>query len=376
MAVAVARWHKRERLELTVEFVTPAFLGNAEQHGQWRTPPFKALLRQWWRVVYVNRGVPNVEAMHQEEGRLFGRAADQGTTASLVRLRLDWRGGDIARDAWNMQQASRFANVTHPEVKDRDDPTKLKPVGTALYLGYGPVDVGNKLKRESAVAPGQTRGLRVSVPATEEDRFREVFRLIHLFGALGSRSRNGWGSLHFDKGGLEPEEITNVLTPDNRPARDWLRSYARDWRQALDTDWCHALGRDDKGLLLWRTQKMNRWEDVLKTLAEVKIAFRTQFHFKGGGQHASMCDRHVLAYPITNHSLKGWERSANQIILKVLPLGNQYVGLVVHLPHSLPGMLKAELSGADQSSLATREQQVFEKVHQVLDAREQLARLP
>ena len=29
-----------------VKFLTPAFLGNAEQDGQWRTPPFKALLRQ------------------------------------------------------------------------------------------------------------------------------------------------------------------------------------------------------------------------------------------------------------------------------------------------------------------------------------------
>ncbi len=27
------------KLEYTVRFVTPAFLGNAEQKGQWRTPP-------------------------------------------------------------------------------------------------------------------------------------------------------------------------------------------------------------------------------------------------------------------------------------------------------------------------------------------------
>lgn len=42
-----------EMINLTyrVSFNTPAFLGNAEQQAQWRTPPFKALLRQWWRVV-------------------------------------------------------------------------------------------------------------------------------------------------------------------------------------------------------------------------------------------------------------------------------------------------------------------------------------
>ena len=29
-----------------LRFQNPAFLGNAQQQGQWRTPPFKALLRQ------------------------------------------------------------------------------------------------------------------------------------------------------------------------------------------------------------------------------------------------------------------------------------------------------------------------------------------
>lgn len=32
-----------------LRFQTPAFLGNAQQQGPWRTPPFKALLRQWWQ---------------------------------------------------------------------------------------------------------------------------------------------------------------------------------------------------------------------------------------------------------------------------------------------------------------------------------------
>lgn len=48
-------------LSYTVRFTTPAFLGNAEQAGQWRTPPFKALLRQWWRCAmrmrYAEQGL-------------------------------------------------------------------------------------------------------------------------------------------------------------------------------------------------------------------------------------------------------------------------------------------------------------------------------
>lgn len=59
-----------KELRYTVRFNTPAFLGNAEQAGQWRTPPFKALLRQWWRVAYAaerNFDVSMAE-MRREEG--------------------------------------------------------------------------------------------------------------------------------------------------------------------------------------------------------------------------------------------------------------------------------------------------------------------
>lgn len=37
-----------KRFEYQVKFLTPAFLGDAEQSGRWRTPPLKTLLRQWW----------------------------------------------------------------------------------------------------------------------------------------------------------------------------------------------------------------------------------------------------------------------------------------------------------------------------------------
>ena len=65
-----------QQREYTVRFTTPAFPGNAEQSGQWRTPPFKALLRQWWRVAWAasNQFNVNVTEMRQAEGLLFGNA--------------------------------------------------------------------------------------------------------------------------------------------------------------------------------------------------------------------------------------------------------------------------------------------------------------
>jgi CRISPR-associated protein Cmr1 len=141
---------------LTVRFLTPAFLGDAEQAGRWRTPPFKTLLRQWWRVVYAADCDFHVtiEAMRREEGLLFGNAwLKNEFCKSRVRLRLDrWESGTLK--SWNELERS---TVTHPEVQR----TSYK-VGPHAYLGYGPLDGrgGTKLneKVKTVVNVGQDHG--------------------------------------------------------------------------------------------------------------------------------------------------------------------------------------------------------------------------
>ncbi|PJA57744.1 MAG: hypothetical protein CO164_06200, partial [Rhodocyclales bacterium CG_4_9_14_3_um_filter_68_10] len=86
-----------ETLQYEVAFTTPAFLGDAERNGRWRTPPFKAQLRQWWRVAAVAGERPDTVMLHRRGGELFGRAAADGRTASQVKLRMDWRGGRLAK---------------------------------------------------------------------------------------------------------------------------------------------------------------------------------------------------------------------------------------------------------------------------------------
>ena len=78
-------------LEYRLSFATPAFLGNEQQQAQWRTPPLKALIRQWWRVVKAPQTGFDVDKLRAAEGGLFGAASDDGAVKShqsLVRLRL------------------------------------------------------------------------------------------------------------------------------------------------------------------------------------------------------------------------------------------------------------------------------------------------
>jgi len=358
-----------------IRFITPAFLGDANQNGVWRTPPFKALIRQWWRVVKAGGKPIDPKELLDQEGALFGQALDdQKNNISQVRIKLDLCKGTCEAERWKKYQ---FSNLTHPEVNS------VRPKSD-LYLGYGPVLPGGKIKGKTFIPPSpqnEVRNLVVSIPKKEEQTFNEVFKLIHLFGTVGGRSRNGWGSLALENVVFSKEEILEIFTPENRKARDWLRDSAVNWETALEMDWCYALGWDgmeeQKNLLLWRTRNYNSWEKVMDKLGKVKIMFRTQFIFDPNNTNNALEKRHILAYPVTKHPYINWGnqgRSANQICFKVHEIPEGYIGLVYHLPHGLPQPLRDKLTPNDKNQIKNLEREVWSDVHNKLN--QELTRLP
>lgn len=327
-----------QRTNWQIAFATPAFLGNAEQQAQWRTPPIKALLRQWWRVLAWNDGTRDIAALRNEEGRWFGVAADDGgeSRQSQVRIRLTtpWHEGGPAD--WPKMQG-----LSHPEVK--------VPVQADLYLGFGPITTKN---RRSALPAEAHSELRIAAP--DGFALTELVKLLAWFGTLGSRSRNGWGSLLIDGIAL-PTANDALLARISRPLD---RCLEQDW------DWPHALGRDDTGPLIWKTAPKTTWREVMQELARVKIAFRTQPRLSLEGVHDGIfADRHVLAYPVTHHSVNEWgnnARNANQLRFKVLKDGAQYIGLAFHLPCALPLRLWQPIP-------ITKQVEIWRAVHTVLD---------
>ncbi|GIU75430.1 MAG: hypothetical protein KatS3mg004_2517 [Bryobacteraceae bacterium] len=337
----------------TLEFLTPAFLGGADQSGQWRTPPFKALLRQWWRVVYAHEhGFPvNPLKMREAEGKLFGNAwltDSQGNTAasrSLVRLRLErWDAGEMKNWPGEAQ------TVGHPEVK--------QPIGPHLYLGYGPLTYdrekrGTALKAPPAIQAGEKAELLLAFPEPHQSEIEAALALMNLYGAVGGRSRNGWGSFRLDPAG-------SVQPP------------LRLWREALQLDWPHCIGQDDSEPLIWQTKGTYQdWRELMRVLAEIKIALRTKFKFAGEA-HQTPEERHWLAYPVTNHSVRSWGNQArlpNSLRFKVRCLDNnasKLVGIIFHMPCKPPVAFSP-----NQKTL----EGVWQRVHQFLDGRADLKRV-
>jgi len=343
-----------ERREYRVTFLTPAFLGGADQSARWRTPPFKALLRQWWRIAYAaDHGFKvDLAKMRHDEGVLFGHAwlkddrNDRGQQVaarrSLVRMRLDrW---DIGRQrGWDP-----LPTVTQPEVKTA--------VGADLYLGYGPITLPRgakkpELKGNAAIQAGEAAGLALALPEEHAGRIARAVWLMDRYGALGGRSRNGWGSCRFFLEGGDEE----VPSPGDVPLRPW--------RDCLDLDWPHAIGEDEKGPLIWQTEPRTNWASVMRDLAIVKIGLRTQFVFPNSPlPHLAPLERHWLSYPITRHTTRAWKngfRLPNTLRFKVRTDGEGRLrGVVFHVPCAPPAQFRP-----DRRAIET----VWQRVHRLLD---------
>ncbi|HEX7382420.1 MAG TPA: RAMP superfamily CRISPR-associated protein [Nevskiaceae bacterium] len=337
----------------TVRFTTPAFLGNAEQRGQWRTPPFKALLRQWWRIAVAKTCNYDFTALRRREDALFGTVEGRAHK-SMIRMRLSgWDAGKATPANWPLDKTT-----LHPEVS--------RPVGAHLYLGYGPLTFskgkGTTLKKEAAIQADEEAKLSLAFPEEHAESVNLTLWLIHQYGTVGGRSRNGWGSL--------------VITPVDGiplyPAEPGTQ-FLRDWHDALALDWAHAVGTNDGEPLVWRTADGPDWEAVMTELAKLKIGLRTQFKFHSGKGARGPEPRHWLSYPVTNHNVTPWDRTharlPNSLRFKVRRSQNGNVfGVIFHIPCLPPPSFHPERRAIEA---------VWTQVHAFLeDPAQELMRLP
>lgn len=326
-----------ETREYTVRFLTPAFLGNAEQSGQWRTPPFKALLRQWWRVAVAAEYGYDVDRIRRCEGELFGVAADaEGGTSlkSRVRIRLEqWRPG----------QMSQFE-------RGRDGRVQLgkNSISASLYLGYGPVVPGPRLKGNAAIQAEESQVLRLAFPGDPAtiSQIDRTLALIDRYGTLGGRCRNGWGSLELSPG-PKADEVPLV-----------------DWESAMNRDWAHGIGKDADGPLIWRTrQSVASWDEAIAELARVRADMRR-----------CVPNRLMLAYPDTKGAMPGWkkdDRVPHSLRFKVRSEGKEFYGVIVHVPCRPADVLWRKLNRSDQGQF----HECFAAAHRYLEDNAQLPRL-
>ena len=381
--IIVPKQREREmkKLEYCVTFTTPAFLGNADQLAQWRTPPFKALLRQWWRVVSAKPHRYDHSSLREAEGNLFGNAwltDDRGRPKfrrSHVGLRLDhWNVGGLASQAWPGGPMESVLTTADGKGSVRAD----------VYLGFGPVLPPSKKEGRSsitirgAIAPGKAAVF--SLMCADSQDLVDSLQLMAWFGTLGSRARNGWGSLSLSALKTAPD-VTPLPTADHR----LMSAISREWRDCFDRDWSHAVGTVSGAPLIWLTKPYQNWREVMGALANIRVAVRRVAKVFVGPDHIGGI--HLLGYPAGGQ----WElsafkkgrpsrddeeaRLATQLRFKVCAVPDGFVGVVFHLPHRFPDALHGRLSAAQQRWLTANQEQVWAKIHDELSQMSRLAPL-
>ena len=319
--------------EFTLKLTSPAFMGNAEQKGQWRTPPIKALLRQWWRVAYAaQHGFKiSVPDMRQKEGRLFGFAADIGlkngqgdslqAQQSLLRLRLMEAKG---KNPWTLGSQQGVAPLS-----DKLDTS---------YAWFGLIKRGNNGPDKTAIKPDDIEGrrlLKLALPEQHWPQIQQSLQLINQFATLGSRSRGGWGSLQLE--GVEP------LTAAQ------LNKYARPLDQCLADDWAMSLAVDSHGLLCWQSNKAYKdWAAAMSFIALQRKLVRGELKLPQNRREA-------VGFANSNG------RMPSPLRWKVVPKAAGVQVIAFALPHQIPSDSRVRMPPQLLSS-------AWQTVAQTLDA--------
>ncbi|MBX6423233.1 type III-B CRISPR module RAMP protein Cmr1 [Thermosulfurimonas sp. F29] len=394
------RFENRAILILTCRIVTPMFLGDAWQEAALRAAPFKGLLRYWWRVAAGSR-VKDHKELLERETEFFGGGGEKAQK-SLVRI---WVEGEVESTKDVISKKENY--VVHPEVdfcpkeclkenptcryKKKADCQKRHEISPFSYLGGMGLFYSDGFRvRRSYLAPGESFTLNMGVPEylLEDNEEAEIFKTALLyfraFGAVGSRSRNGWGSFQVE--GIEPESCILKL-------KDGLKGSLPYWKDCFDKPHPHTLATDHEGkILLWKAEKFKSWQEALKFLAEVYIYVRTGYvpeeynwpkktKLDPDGTH-NIAERHLLGFPLTNHPAVnvGWgkwsqkknkyvpdARLASPLRFLVKKYSNIYKVFVLHLPYYLDPKLYSKSNEKVEWISKKQQIEIWQKVHERLD---------
>lgn len=175
--------------------VTPMFLGGADQQAdEIRPSSVKGILRFWWRALNWSRyrgmaGATDacvLQALHDEEARLFGSAATDKSGGQGVFL----------LSAVKSEPKKFVQGEVHPDLTSEG-------MAAARYLGYGLMAAFSSKVKGTKAAQLDRNCIKHDQVFTIKLKFRNqpdvsiinAIKILGLLGGMGSRSRHGYGSL-------------------------------------------------------------------------------------------------------------------------------------------------------------------------------------
>jgi CRISPR-associated protein Cmr1 len=280
------------KIEATFRIVTPMFIAGADQgQAELRAPSIKGALRFWWRALAWSRFNGDLNAIRRQESSLFGDAGEHGQSQMLMAIRGGLKG-DQGGDALLNNDASR------------------------KYLGYGLFSMGGHSQRY-AIPEGKTFHLTITMKdddADREEQLRGAIRALGLIGGLGSRSRNGFGSLSLSE--FAGESVSFQSIGEYRKALEELFDIDHSHDGIPPFTACSTSARIVMGPLKGSSQTAHQY------IGAKYKQFRTD------RQHEQR--KKFFGLPLDGYDDE--KRRASPLFFHVHPVGQKFVPVILYLP--------------------------------------------
>jgi CRISPR-associated protein Cmr1 len=275
-----------------VEFVTPAFAMGADgEHAELREQTLNGLLRFWWRAFF---GSDNLDEMQEKESQIFGSTSNKSDLKIFIS---------------DKNYLSHIANIPRGILIPVKSKGRTFNISILEYLSYGLYEYergnGNVFKKGHIKENGKfTLNLEYS-KQYEKEILTSLF-LLKLFGGIGSRSRNGFGS-------IDIKNLSSSQTADKFDEK--LKSFTSFSGKAK----------------VFKFEPENSWTNALSKIGIAYKEARTSL------EKRHFFDRRALAAKpiIVRNEINISERHSKSYFLKVVKTkNNKFQGQILYLPYN------------------------------------------
>lgn len=283
---------------LTLEVITPMFIAGADGKTPddiVRPPSIKGALRFWWRAAH---GFDPL--LKQNEGEIFGQAGENTCKSSFYLY---------------VQQGDTRPYVCRDPLPRHSYKIKKYTLNILDYLAYG------AFPGRSYIKPGFTFQLNVKIKnGLRAAGVLEAWQYFCRFGALGARSRNGFGSFTVKnaEGDLNDEQKEALMA---LPGASLLAAYQNHRGFPGFSAFCR------EARLFKTRQNYDTWDACL---AELGHAYRNSRLSLEPPHNYNL--RQYLGAPLNKQPQSKLDRHAKPYFLRLHKQKGKYVGFILYLP--------------------------------------------
>jgi len=326
-----------KKITFEIETITPMFLSGANQSkAELRAASIKGLLRFWWRALQAES---DLNELRKKEAKIFG-SSEEGVGGSSFSIRVTYNDelrcstDDLPKHNITVTSKSRGQSF---------------PVNILEYLAYGPCTYNKDKKRNVIVReyiePGFNFTIRINI-VTEAfmEEILQTMLVFDLFGGIGSKSRNGYGSFCIKNREACFKLISNKFAIQEQYTKQNLQKIVKQIES-------NSYSSFAKGTKIFRTEKSyNTWDKALGEMGKIYRGVRSGDIKKDNvpfEKHFKYDKRQYIASPIiVDKQEKSFlDRHAKPYFIKIAKESDKYRAYILYLPSRYCDGLEKDRNG-------------------------------